>query len=89
MATRKTPAAAEALGERIPFSYSGVDYLIDPTTEWSYELLLALENGRFASFIQGVLGDDQHEIFRATKPKIGELNDFVIAIQKAAGVSGN
>jgi hypothetical protein len=85
----KSAAAAEALNEQIPFTFEGVDYLLDPTSEWDYEALEAYESGKIATFLRLVLGEKQHNAFKATKPKVGVVNEFVKEIQKALGLAGN
>lgn len=89
MTAKKSAAAAEALGEKVPFSYNGVDYLVDPTSEWSYEALEAYEDGRISGFLKALLGEEQHDAFKATKPRISDVNSFVEALQKAVGIQGN
>jgi hypothetical protein len=87
--TRKSATAAEALSEKIPFDYQGVEYEIDPTPEWDYEAFEALSDGLVPIFLRSVLGAEQHARFKATKPKVKDLQGFVEAIKSAAGVSGN
>lgn len=90
MATaRKTPAAHEALGEKIPFTWNGVDFLLTPTADWDYEVLEHFEEGRLIAFLKAVLGAEQHAAFKATKPKVRDLEDFVEQIQVALGIQGN
>lgn len=89
MSATKNPTAAEALGEKVPFSYNGVDYLLDPSSEWDYEALEAFENGKVVTFLRMILGEEQHAAFKATKPKAGDVNDFLTALQKALGIKGN
>jgi len=89
-ATRKTtPSAAEALGDRIPVTFGGVDYLVTTSADWPYEALEAYEDGKIATFLRHVLGDEQHSTFKATRPKVSTVNEFVDALTKALGVSGN
>lgn len=83
------PTAAEVLGDRIPFSYGGVDYFVLPSLEWSYDALEAFENGRLAAFLREILGEEQHAAFKATKPKVADVNDFIVGMQKALGFAGN
>jgi hypothetical protein len=89
MTARRTPTAAEALSEKIPFTFQGETYEIDPTDEWDYDAFEALTDGLVPVFLRSVLGDEQHARFKATKPKVKDLGKFVEAIQTAAGVSGN
>lgn len=87
--TAHTATAAEALAEGIEFNHNGVTYSVEPTSEWPLEALEALEEGRIVAFLKYVLGDEGYAALKATKPKIGELNDLTVAIQKAVGVAGN
>lgn len=87
--TRKTATAAEALGTGVPFTFAGVDYLVAPTSEWPFEALEAFEDGKVATFIRAVLGEEQTATFRATKPTVTVLKDFVVELQKALGLAGN
>jgi hypothetical protein len=89
MATRKSPTAAEALREQVPFTFDGVEYVVDPTSEWEYEVLEAFEAGKISAFLKALLGEEQHDKFKAGKPRVADLNRFVEAIQKALGISGN
>ena len=88
-AAKKNPTAAEALGESVPMTYNGVDYLVPPASEWDYEALEAFEEGRIAGFLKAVLGEEQHAAFKATRPKVSDVNGLVEAIQKALGIAGN
>jgi hypothetical protein len=89
MATRKSPTAAEALREQVPFTFDGVEYVVDPTSEWEYEVLEAFEAGKISAVLKALLGEEQHNKFKAGKPRVADLNRFVEAIQKALGISGN
>lgn len=83
------PTAAEALDNKIPFTYNGVDYLLAPSADWDYEALEAYEQGKIATFLRMILGEAQHDAFKATKPKVSDVNAFSLAIQKALGIAGN
>jgi hypothetical protein len=85
----KNPTAAEALAEDVPFEFGGVKYVLPPTSEWTYDTLEAFEEGKISAFLKALLGDKQHDAFKATKPKISAMNEFVLGIQKALGISGN
>lgn len=83
------PTAAEALGEKIPFTHNGVDYLLEPSTEWDVDALEAFEAGKIMTFLRMILGEEQYAKFKATKPKAGAVNGFLGGIQKALGIAGN
>lgn len=84
----KTPAAAEALGEQIPFTFQGEDFVVAPSSEWPFEAIEVFEVGQVAAFLRLVLGDDQYA--RLTKgANVGKVNDFVVVLQRAVGIAGN
>jgi hypothetical protein len=83
------PTAAEALGDKVPFTHNGVDYLLDPASEWDVEALEQYENGKIMTFLRMILGAEQYARFKATKPKVGAVNAFMEGIQKALGIKGN
>lgn len=87
--TPANPAAAEALGEAVPFTFRGVEYRVPPTTEWDYEALEVFESGKVATFLRMVLGEAEHNRFKATKPKVSDVNEFVAALKGALGIQGN
>lgn len=89
MTTRKSPAAAEALAQKIPFTARGVDFELTPSAEWDFEAIEAFEQGKIATFLRMILGDKQYAAFKATKPKVADVDDFVIGLQKALGIAGN
>lgn len=89
MTARKTPAAAEALREMIPFTARGVDFELTPSDEWDFEAIEAFEAGKVATFLRLILGEEQYNAFKATKPKVGDIDEFVTDLQKALGIAGN
>jgi hypothetical protein len=88
-ARKPNPTAAEALDERVPFTFGGVDYLLPATSAWPFEALEAFEDGKVATFLRHVLGDEQMATFRATKPTVADFQELVVALQKGLGISGN
>jgi hypothetical protein len=89
MTSKKTAAAAEALGESIPFGFQGKDFIVAPSSEWSFEAIEAYEEGRILAFLREILDADSFKELRAMKPKASVLGEFVVALQKAAGIAGN
>jgi len=89
MTARKSPTAAEALGEHVPFTFAGVDYSVTPTSQWPFEAIEAFEDGKVATFLRLVLGDDQVAAFRATSPTVATLLELVVELQSVLGISGN
>jgi hypothetical protein len=90
MATaRKTPAAAEALGDRIPFEFEGESFLVTPSTEWTLDDVEAAEEGRLVAFMKAVLSDAEMTRVRALGLKGPRIGAFIEALTKGAGVQGN
>lgn len=89
MTSKKTPAAAEALGEMIPFTFDGKDFLVHPSSEWSFDAIEAYEEGRIIAFLREILDEESNKQIRAMKPKASVLGEFVVALQKACGIAGN
>ncbi|UIW13268.1 tail assembly chaperone [Arthrobacter phage Crewmate] len=88
MTARKTPAAAEALGEMIPFTFNDEDFVALPSSEWSFDSLEAYEEGRVLAFLREILDADSYKALRAMKPKAAVLGEFVQTLQKAVGIAG-
>jgi hypothetical protein len=82
------PTAAEALAEPVAFTYADVDYVVPSTSEWPYAALEAFEDGKLSGFIREILGEEQHDRFKATKPKVSDLSDLIQEMQKALGIAG-
>lgn len=89
MTSPKNPAAAEALGERIAFAFDGNDFLVDPSSEWSFDAIEAYEQGRILAFLTEILDEESMKQLRAMKPKASKLGEFVTTLQKAVGIAGN
>lgn len=87
--SRLTPVKAEAVGATIPFEFEGATYNVLTTDEWPYEALEAFEEGRIAGFLKAILGPEEHAAFKATRPKIVDVQRFVVEVQAALGISGN
>lgn len=89
MTARKSAAAAEALNEAVPFRARGIDFELAPSAEWDFEAIEAFEEGKIATFLRLILGAEQYAAFKATKPKVGDVDEFVTELQKALGIAGN
>lgn len=89
MTSKKTAAAAEALGEMIPFSFNGKDFLTANSADWSFDAIEAYEEGRILAFLSEILDDASFKDLRAMKPKASVLGEFVKTLQKACGIAGN
>jgi hypothetical protein len=85
----KSAAAAEALGESIPFTFQGESFSVQPSSEWGFDALEDYENGRILRFLSQILDEDAWAKLRALKPKASVVGEFVLAVQKAVGIAGN
>ncbi|WP_113705512.1 hypothetical protein [Nonomuraea lactucae] len=84
----KTAQKAEAHGTPLPVEYNGVTYLVPPSMDWDADVLDLLESGRLTSALRMILGAEQYEQFRATKPKLRQAMELMEAIGSTAG-TGN
>jgi hypothetical protein len=83
------PVAAEATGEKLAVEFRGATYTVDAAGDWDLEVLEALEDGKMTTAVRALLGPDQFAAFKATRPKVNDLNDLFEAIQTALGIQGN
>lgn len=74
---------AEAEDLTISFEYDGVTYVVDKDLD--YDTLEALEEGRLAAAVKGLLGPDQHKQFKAKKRKLSHVGELVKAATDAMG----
>ncbi|MEV0823852.1 hypothetical protein [Nonomuraea rubra] len=84
----KTAQKAEADGRPFPVEHNGVTYTVPTPMDWDADALDLLEAGRVTAALRLILGDDQYEQFRATKPKLRDAAGLMDAIG-AAGGTGN
>ncbi|MEU4579978.1 hypothetical protein [Nonomuraea sp. NPDC023979] len=84
----KSAQKAEGTGKPFPVEYNGVTYTVPTPLDWDADVLELLESGRLTSALRMILGDDQYEEFRATKPKLRHAGELMEAIN-AAGGTGN
>lgn len=86
----KSAAAAEALAIAVEVPFKDRTFRVLPSIEWPFEALEHYEAGLIASFVKSILADDAEvEAFRAARVKVGDLPEFVAAIQTASGIAGN
>lgn len=87
--TASTPATdarvAEALREGVTFTFGGHEYTTPPSSEWSIDVLEALDDQRHTHVVRELLGDEQWAAFRGRHNRMSEFNDFLNAALKAAG----
>lgn len=89
MATKKNPVAAEVEGGLVEFEWRGVTFHVPVSDEWPYEALEAFEDGKVTKFLSALLGDEEHDKFKALRPKASDVEEFVVAMQEALGIQGN
>lgn len=80
---------AEAVDALVTFDFEGGTYRALPSSEWTWDALEAYETGRITAFVGAILDPASLAAFKATKPKVATVTDFVLAIQKALGIQGN
>lgn len=84
------PAAAhEALGNKIPFTHNGEDFLVLSTLDWPFEAIEYFEEGKVAKFLRLVLGDEDYARMKKSNPTVRDVNEFSTALQKVLGIQGN
>jgi len=90
MTSKKTAAtAAEATSSDVEVVYGDLTFSVPPTDDWPYTALVAFEDGKVASFVRAILGEEQHSEYLATNPKVRDFQGLVKAIQEALGIEGN
>jgi hypothetical protein len=53
------------------------------------QALEAFEEGKVTTFLRAILTPDSWSTYTARNPKVSDLQGLVVAIQTAAGLSGN
>jgi hypothetical protein len=82
-------AKAEALGKKITFTHNDVTYTVLESGQWPVEAIERFEDGAVTTAVRLILGPDEWSKFRATDPVADDVEPLVVALQKAAGISGN
>lgn len=75
MATKKT-LEKEALEEEIKFKYLDVEYVVPPGKKWPLDAVEAQEEGKLATFLKCLLGNDQYKTLRKDVKTIEDLDAF-------------
>lgn len=90
MATKKVnPVEAEARSIRVSFTWRDEEFTVLPSSEWPYEAVEEFEEGHIAKFLKLILGEEEHNHFKALKPLASDVESFVAAMQEALGIQGN
>lgn len=84
-------AEREALAlEPIPMRFGGDDYSIPPYQSWPAEAQEALMVGNLRLAFELILGEAQFDKFWSHRPQIGDMNDFMDALdQRVLAGQGN
>lgn len=93
-APKKTAATsnaveAEAVDALVTFDFNGAEYRALPSSEWTWDALEAYESGKITAFVAAILEPASLAAFKATRPKVATVTEFVVAIQGALGIKGN
>lgn len=80
---------AEAQSTHTDVEYQGQTYSVPPTMEWDLDVLEALEDGQIVKAVRALLGEEQYQKFKSTKPTVADLNALFEEIGKSAGFQGN
>lgn len=80
------PREAEARKEPYTVVWRGHTFTIPSEySEWSLELMEALEDNREVGIVRGALGVEQWRIVKSLDLKARDFNELVVAITKALG----
>lgn len=82
---KELKAEAQEAPAEVTFTFAGKDYTV--ATDVDLDVMEYLEEGLIVKATKALVGDDQYMIFKATRPKMSDLNDFVGEAFKAMSVS--
>lgn len=79
---------AEATGaETVNIEYGGNTYTVPAAIDdYDGDVVDAMDDQKLSHAIRGILGDDQWERFKASKPKVSAYGEFIEAWTKAIGL---
>ncbi|MFE0151387.1 hypothetical protein ACFWY5_29870 [Nonomuraea sp. NPDC059007] len=77
---------AEANGDEIIVPFGDHVYTVPGPLDWPFETLDLLGDGKVSKAVAGLLGDEQLETFRSTKPTV---RDAVALMESIAAASGS
>ncbi|GAA3473885.1 hypothetical protein [Nonomuraea roseola] len=84
--TKARAAKAEATGESVPVEYDGAVYTVPTPMDWPLDVLDLLEVNKIIGALKLVMGADQYEEFRTSKPRT--LSDATKLWESVAAASG-
>ena len=79
-------ASGETFKDSVTFEYGGASYAVGSADGWDVEVLEAFEDGKIVTAVRALLGVEQWARFKATKPTVGELNEFFEVAAEALGL---
>lgn len=83
-----TAAEAEANGEPHKVVWGGETFLVPRSDEWPLETFDELGQGRVASALAGILGDQWEAFYSAKPPTLGAAKTLVQGLAEREGFSG-
>jgi hypothetical protein len=84
--TKETNALkAEATDEPIEVTFRDEVYVIPAPLDWPWETMDHLAEGRISKAVAELLGEEQLETFRATRPRMRDAVALMEAIAAASG----
>lgn len=81
-------AEAEATGEPHKVVWGGETFLVPRSSDWPLETFDELGQGRVASALAGILGDQWSAFYKAKHPTIGAANALIEGLAQREGFQG-
>ncbi|MEU7863486.1 hypothetical protein [Nonomuraea sp. NPDC049141] len=77
--------AAEATEDTLTVPFGDHTYEVPGPLDWPFETLDHLAEGKVSQAVAGLLGEEQLEMFRRTKPRVRDAVALMEAIAAASG----
>ncbi|QZN86609.1 hypothetical protein [Cellulomonas sp. C5510] len=84
-----TARKSESAGTPIAFDHEGQSLEVLAPSDWTVEALEAYEGGKVTTFLRAIMTPSAWAEFKSRAPRVSDLEGLVVAIQRAAGLSGN
>ncbi|WP_454051467.1 hypothetical protein [Cellulomonas sp. Marseille-Q8402] len=84
-----TARKSESDGTPISFEHQDQTLQVLAPSDWPVDALEAYEEGKVTTFLRAILTPSAWADFKSSEPKVVDLQGLVVAIQEAAGLSGN
>lgn len=78
--------AAEAVGERIRFTYNDQEYEVGGSDTWPVKVIRLFEDERPMAALRIILGDQQYETFEESC-SFADLEGFMASLSEATGAN--